>query len=446
MIRKNKYTKEDILRIVSDEDIRFIRLQFTDIFGACKNVAITKTQLDKALDNKCMFDGSSIEGFVRIEESDMYLYPDYDTFMVYPWNETHGKVARIICDVYNPDGTPFEGDPRYILRKVINQALEMGYTLNVGPECEFFLFQTDENNRPTTQTIDQGGYFELGPVDKGEEARRDICITLEDMGFEIEASHHECAPGQHEIDFKYGEALNAADNIMSFKLAVKSIADKHGLHATFMPKPIFGIAGSGMHINMSLSKNGKNAFYDKKDENGLSRIAYNFIAGIMKHAKALTGITNPIVNSYKRLVPGFEAPIHIAWSAKNRSPLVRIPAARGESTRLELRNPDPAANPYLALAICLATGLDGIKKDLLPPPQVGSNVFKMTEKERKAMGIENIPQNLARAIRAMKNDNIVRETLGNHAFEKYVAYKESEWKCYRSQITKWEIESYLYRY
>ncbi len=446
MIRKNKYTKEDILRIVSDEDIRFIRLQFTDIFGACKNVAITKTQLDKALDNKCMFDGSSIEGFVRIEESDMYLYPDYDTFMVYPWNETHGKVARIICDVYNPDGTPFEGDPRYILRKVINQALEMGYTLNVGPECEFFLFQTDENNRPTTQTIDQGGYFELGPVDKGEEARRDICITLEDMGFEIEASHHECAPGQHEIDFKYGEALNAADNIMSFKLAVKSIADKHGLHATFMPKPIFGIAGSGMHINMSLSKNGKNAFYDKKDENGLSRIAYNFIAGIMKHAKALTGITNPIVNSYKRLVPGFEAPIHIAWSAKNRSPLVRIPAARGESTRLELRNPDPAANPYLALAICLAAGLDGIKKDLLPPPQVGSNVFKMTEKERKAMGIENIPQNLARAIRAMKSDNIVRETLGNHAFEKYVAYKESEWKCYRSQITKWEIESYLYRY
>ena len=446
MIKKRGYSKEDILSIVDKEDIRFIRLQFTDIFGSCKNVAITRSQLEKALDNKCMFDGSSIEGFVRIEESDMYLYPDYSTFMMYPWSPEPGKVARIICDVYKPDGTPFDGDPRYILKNIISEAAEMGYTFNVGPECEFFLFQTDNDGNPTTKTIDQGGYFELGPVDRGEEARRDICITLEEMGFEIEASHHECAPGQHEIDFKYDEAMNAADNIMSFKLAVKSIADKHGLHATFMPKPIYGIAGSGMHINMSLCKDGKNAFYDKDDENGLSKIAYNFIAGVILHAKAMTGITNPIVNSYKRLVPGFEAPVHIAWSAKNRSPLLRIPAARGEGTRIELRNPDPSANPYLALAVCLAAGLDGIKRNLTPPPQIDSNVFKMTESERESKGIENIPQNLAKAIRAMKSDSIINKTLGNHAFEKYITYKEAEWRNYRNQITKWEIDQYLYKY
>ena len=446
MIKKRGYSKEDILSIVDKEDIRFIRLQFTDIFGSCKNVAITRSQLEKALDNKCMFDGSSIEGFVRIEESDMYLYPDYSTFMMYPWSPEPGKVARIICDVYKPDGTPFDGDPRYILKNIISEAAEMGYTFNVGPECEFFLFQTDNDGNPTTKTIDQGGYFELGPVDRGEEASRDICITLEEMGFEIEASHHECAPGQHEIDFKYDEAMNAADNIMSFKLAVKSIADKHGLHATFMPKPIYGIAGSGMHINMSLCKDGKNAFYDKDDENGLSKIAYNFIAGVILHAKAMTGITNPIVNSYKRLVPGFEAPVHIAWSAKNRSPLLRIPAARGEGTRIELRNPDPSANPYLALAVCLAAGLDGIKRNLTPPPQIDSNVFKMTESERESKGIENIPQNLAKAIRAMKRDSIINKTLGNHAFEKYITYKEAEWRSYRNQITKWEIDQYLYKY
>lgn len=446
MIKKRGYSKEDILSIVDKEDIRFIRLQFTDIFGSCKNVAITRSQLEKALDNKCMFDGSSIEGFVRIEESDMYLYPDYSTFMMYPWSPEPGKVARIICDVYKPDGTPFDGDPRYILKNIISEAAEMGYTFNVGPECEFFLFQTDNDGNPTTKTIDQGGYFELGPVDRGEEARRDICITLEEMGFEIEASHHECAPGQHEIDFKYDEAMNAADNIMSFKLAVKSIADKHGLHATFMPKPIYGIAGSGMHINMSLCKDGKNAFYDKDDENGLSKIAYNFIAGVILHAKAMTGITNPIVNSYKRLVPGFEAPVHIAWSAKNRSPLLRIPAARGEGTRIELRNPDPSANPYLALAVCLAAGLDGIKRNLTPPPQIDSNVFKMTESERESKGIENIPQNLAKAIREMKRDSIINKTLGNHAFEKYITYKEAEWRSYRNQITKWEIDQYLYKY
>lgn len=441
-----KYTKEDIIKIVEKEDIRFIRLQFTDIFGFCKNVAITRTQLQRALDNKCMFDGSSIEGFVRIEESDMYLYPDVNTFMIYPWNEHQGKVARIICDVYRPDGTPFDGDPRYILKKVIKKANDMGYSFNVGPECEFFLFETDENKNPTTKTIDEGGYFELGPVDKGEDARRDICITLEDMGFELEASHHECAPGQHEIDFKYSEALSSADNIISFKLAVKSIADKHGLHATFMPKPLYNKAGSGMHINMSLFQDNKNAFYDENDSLGLSKAAYNFIAGIMEHAKAMTPITNPLVNSYKRLVPGYEAPVYIAWSTQNRSPLIRIPAARQSGTRLELRNPDPSANPYLVLAVCLASGLDGIKRNLKAKAQVGSNIFDLSQEELKKMQIESIPESLYDAVQIMKEDSLIKETLGLHAFDKYVAYKENEWNSYKNFITKWEIDNYLYKY
>lgn len=445
-ILNKKYTKEDIVKIVEREDIRFIRLQFTDIFGFCKNVAITRNQLQRALENKCMFDGSSIEGFVRIEESDMYLYPDLDTFMIYPWSEKQGKVARIICDVYRPDGTPFDGDPRYILKRVIKEANQMGYTFNVGPECEFFLFETDENNKPTTKTIDEGGYFELGPVDKGEDARRDICITLEDMGFELEASHHECAPGQHEIDFKYSEALNSADNIISFKLAVKSIADRHGLHATFMPKPLYNKAGSGMHINMSLFKDNKNAFYDENDELGLSKIAYNFIAGIIEHAKAMACITNPLVNSYKRLVPGYEAPVYIAWSTQNRSPLIRIPAARKSGTRLELRNPDPSANPYLVLAVCLAAGLDGIKRNLKPKAQVGSNIFDLSQEDLNSMQIESIPESLYDAIQIMKQDELIKETLGLHAFSKYVTYKENEWDSYKNFITKWEIDNYLYKY
>ena len=320
------------------------------------------------------------------------------------------------------------------------EAAKMGFTFNVGPECEFFLFQTDDEGYPTTTTIDHGSYFELGPVDRGEDARRDICLTLEDMGFEIEASHHECAPGQHEIDFKYSEALTAADNIMTFKLAVKSIAERHKLHATFMPKPLFNEAGSGMHINMSLCRDGENVFADPGDPNGLSKIAYHFIAGIMDHAKGMTAITNPIVNSYKRLVPGYEAPVYIAWSAQNRSPLVRVPAARGAGTRIELRNPDPSANPYLVLAVCLAAGLDGIKRELMPPASTDSNVFKLTDDEREAMGIENIPDNLDRAVRAMKKDSLIHRTLGSHAFMKYVAYKQKEWNQYRNVVTEWEIK------
>ena len=360
-----KYTKEDVLRILEENDVKFIRLQFSDIFGSLKNVAITRSQAKKALDNQCMFDGSSIEGFVRIEESDMYLRPDLDTFCILPWHKK-GKIARLICDVYKPDGTPFEGDPRNILRKTLQEAAEMGYTFNVGPECEFFLFNRDEHGHPTTNTYDTAGYFDMGPSDVGESCRRDICLTLEDMGFEIEASHHECAVAQHEIDFKYGEALAAADNIHTFKMVVKSAADAHGVCATFMPKPLFGQAGSGMHTNMSLFKDGKNAFYDPDSPNGLSHIALNFIAGILHHIKGVSAITNPLVNSYKRLVPGYEAPCYIAWTVSNRSALIRVPATRGTGTRVELRSPDPSCNPYLVFAVLLAAGLECLRRLFRP--------------------------------------------------------------------------------
>ena len=441
----SKYTKEDIFQMVEEEDVEFIRLQFTDIFGTLKNVAITASQLEKALNNKCMFDGSSIEGFVRIEESDMYLYPDLDTFTIFPWRPQQGKVARIICDVYCADGTPFEGDPRYILKRQIGKAAEMGYTFNVGPECEFFLFHQDENGQPTTITHEKAGYFDLGPVDIGENARRDMVLTLEDMGFEIEASHHEVAPAQHEIDFKYDEAMNTADNIMTFKLAVKTIAKRHGLFASFMPKPKCGINGSGMHINMSLSKDGKNIFDDVNGELGLSKEAYYFIGGIIKHMKAITVIMNPLVNSYKRLVPGYEAPCYIAWSATNRSPLIRIPASRGQETRVELRNPDPAANPYLALAVCLAAGLDGIKKEIEPPAEVPENIYELDDDERESRGIESLPADLHDAIGELKKDAFIQEVLGQHITNKYIEAKEAEWMQYRTQVTGWEIEEYLYK-
>lgn len=442
----SNYTKKDIINLVEEEDVEFIRLQFTDIFGNMKNVAITASQLEKALDNKCMFDGSSIEGFARIEESDMYLYPDYDTLEIFPWRPQQGKVARLICDVYRPNGEPFEGDPRYILKKAVKEASDMGYSFNVGPECEFFLFHTDENALPTTITHEQAGYFDLGPVDFGENARRDMVLTLEDMGFEIEASHHEVAPAQHEIDFKYDEALKTADNIMTFKLAVKTIAKRHGLHATFMPKPKYGINGSGMHINMSLSKEGKNAFYDETDEFGLSKEAYYFIGGIFKHIDGMTAIMNPLVNSYKRLVPGYEAPVYVAWSATNRSPLIRIPAARGEGARVELRSPDPAANPYLALAVCLKAGLDGIKNKIMPPESVNCNIYELSDKDRAAKGIKEIPKSMLEAIIALEQDEFVKEVLGAHITEKYMEAKKQEWQDYIEQVTDWEINQYLYKY
>lgn len=443
IIVRKEYTKQDIMRMVEEEDVEFIRLQFTDIFGNMKNVAITSSQLEKALDNKCMFDGSSIEGFARIEESDMFLYPDFNTMEIFPWRPQQGKVARLICDVYRPDGKPFEGDPRHILKKAIEEAAEMGYVFEVGPECEFFLFNTDENAMPTTITHEKAGYFDLGPIDFGENARRDMVLTLEDMGFTIESSHHEVAPAQHEIDFRYDEALTTADNIMTFKLTVRTIARRHGLHATFMPKPKFGVSGSGMHINMSLSKDGKNIFADDSDEFGLSKEAYYFIGGILKHMKGMTAITNPLVNSYKRLVPGYEAPVHIAWSARNRSPLIRIPASRGEGARIELRSPDSSANPYLAIAVCLRAGLDGIKNKIEPPASVDCNIFEMSGEEQQKLGIEEVPGTLIEAIYEMEKDPFIREVLGDHAYEKYVAAKKDEWYRYRSQVSEWEINEYL---
>ena len=441
----SRYTKQDIINMIQDNDVEFIRLQFTDIFGTLKNVAITASQIERALKNECMFDGSAIEGFVRIEESDMYLYPDLDTFQIFPWRPQQGKVARLICDVYRPNGEPFEGDPRYILKRVIKQAEDMGYSFEVGPECEFFLFHTDDNGMPTTITHEKGSYFDLGPVDLGENARRDMVLNLEDMGFEIEASHHEVASAQHEIDFAHNGALQTADGIMTLKLVIKSIAKRHGLHASFMPKPKSGVSGSGMHINMSLQKNGHNIFYDPEGDLEMSEDAYHFIAGILAHAKGMTALTNPLVNSYKRLVAGYEAPIYIAWSVMNRSPLVRVPAARGKGTRVELRCPDPACNPYLVLAVCLAAGLEGIKKKLVPPARVDRNIFEMDWNEKEALHIESLPQDLCEATRELEKDAFVRNVLGEHVSEKYIEAKYKEWENYRVQVTEWEIEEYLYR-
>ena len=444
----SKYSKEDIMRMVEEEDVEFIRLQFTDIFGMLKNVAITASQLEKALDNRCMFDGSAIEGFVRIDESDMYLYPDLDTFEVFPWRPQQGKVARFICDVYNPDGTPFSGDPRYVLKRAVKRAQDMGYVLNVGPECEFFLFHTDEEGRPTTSTHEMAGYFDVSPIDLAENVRRDIVLNLEEMGFQVEASHHEIAPAQHEIDFQYTDALRAADNIMTFKMAAKTIAKRHGLHATFMPKPREGMNGSGMHINMSLSdKEGRNLFADDQDALRLSRDAYYFMAGILKHMKAMTILTNPLVNSYKRLIPGFDAPIYIAWSpTSNRSSLIRIPSPRGESTRIELRCQDSAMNPYLALAACLSAGLDGIEKKTGLPACVEGNMFAMEPEELRERNVERIPETLGDAIEAYSGDVFMKEVLGEHIYTKYLEAKEQEWRDFRAQVTDWEVSQYLYKY
>ena len=440
------YTKKDILRLVADENVEFIRLQFTDIFGQLKNVAITASQLGKALNNQIMIDGSSIEGFTRIHESDQYLYPDPASFTLLPWASGTARAARLICDVYNPDGTPFVGDPRGVLKRALARAAEMGYTFNVGPECEFFLFETDSDGRPTVKTGDEAGYFDLGPVDHGEFVRRDICLALEQMGFEIEASHHEVAAGQHEIDFKYADALTAADNIMTFRMAVKTLAQQHGLHATFMPKPVFGINGSGMHTNMSLFKDGKNVFFDPEGERGLSKECYGFIAGLLEHVRGMAAVTNPLVNSYKRLVPGYEAPCYLAWSASNRSALIRIPAARGQSTRVELRNPDPACNPYLALALCLTAGLDGIERGLEAPAEITENIFAMDAAARIKHGIDNLPGSLAEAVDALEGDALMSSALGEHVFERYVEGKRREWDEYRTQVTDWELARYMVKY
>jgi len=440
------YTAEDVLRLAREEDVKFIRLQFTDIFGMLKNLAITVDQLEKALAGEIMFDGSSIEGFVRIEEADMYFRPDPATFAIFPWRPREGAVARLICDVYGADGSPFAGDPRRVLHRVAGEALQMGYVMNVGPELEFFLFHVDEQGRPTLETHDQAGYFDLSPVDLGENARRDMILTLERMGFEIEASHHEVAPGQHEIDFKYSDALDTADKIVTFKMVVRTIAQRHGLHATFMPKPIAGVNGSGMHTNQSLEAGGVNAFYDPEGERQLSSVARWYMGGLLKHIRALTAVTNPTVNSYKRLVPDYEAPVYIGWSESNRSPLIRIPAKRGSSTRIELRSPDPSANPYLALAVMLAAGLDGIRNQVEPPPPVDVNLYRLDEAELERLGVARLPGSLGDALEELRRDPVVREALGEHVYNKFMQAKRRELDSYRAQVHPWELDAYLVRY
>ncbi|ABO51311.1 L-glutamine synthetase [Desulforamulus reducens MI-1] len=439
--------KKAVLEQAREMGVKFIRLQFTDIFGVLKNLAITVEQLEKALDGELMFDGSSIHGFCRIEESDMYLRPDPSTFVVFPWRPREGAVARLICDVYNPDGTPFEGDPRYALKKVLAEAKEMGYTMNVGPECEFFLFHVDKEGRPTTETHDQAGYFDMTPIDMGENARRFMVLTLEEMGFEIEASHHEVAPGQHEIDFKYSDALDVADKIMTFKFVVRTMAQRHGLHATFMPKPIFGINGSGMHMNQSLfTLDGENAFYDPNTPDQLSEIAKYYIGGLIKHARSFAALTNSNVNSYKRLVPGYEAPCYVAWSLRNRSSLIRIPAKRGMSTRVELRNPDPACNPYLAIAAALKAGLDGIKNKIKPPVPTEKNIYHMTADERAVDGILSLPGSLQEAVLELQANPVISSVLGDHILEKFIEGKIEEWDEFRTTVHEWEIKKYLTLY
>ncbi|QXC54646.1 type I glutamate--ammonia ligase [Leuconostoc mesenteroides] len=448
MARKT-FTKEEIKQIVADENVEFIRVTFTDVLGTIKNVEVPTSQLDKVLDNDLMFDGSSIEGFVRINESDMYLYPDLSTFMIFPWaTDGHGgKVARLIADIYTADREPFAGDPRHALRTVLTEAREAGFTsFNVGTEPEFFLFKLDEKGNPTTELNDKGGYFDLAPLDMGENVRREIVLTLEKMGFEIEAAHHEVAEGQHEVDFKYASALEAADNIQTFKLVVKTIARKNGYFATFMPKPVAGINGSGMHTNMSLFTKEGNAFEDVSDEMGLSKAAYNFLGGVLEHATAFTALANPTVNSYKRLTPGFEAPVYVAWSASNRSPMVRVPASRGQSTRLELRSVDPTANPYTSLAAILASGLDGIKRELEPLASVDKNIYLMDEIERERAGITDLPDTLLAAVRELAADDVVRAAIGEHIADKFIEAKKIEYTSYRQYVSQWETDSYLEKY
>ncbi|MCR4584205.1 MAG: type I glutamate--ammonia ligase [Lachnospiraceae bacterium] len=440
------YTKDDVRRVVEEEDVEFIRLQFTDLFGNLKNMAITAGQLEKALENRCMFDGSSVDGFGDPTGSDMYLYPDTNTMNIFPWRPQHGKVARLICDVYTRDRKPYGGDPRYVLKRAMAEAEKMGYSLNVGPECEFFLFQTDENAQPTTIANDRGGYFDLGPVDQGENARRDMVLTLEEMGFDIESSHHEAAPAQHEIDFKYDKALATADNIMTFKLTVKTIARRHGLHATFMPKPKSDTQGSGMYLSMSLEKDGKNIFADKNDPEGISEDARYFIGGLLSHIRGMCAVQNPLVNSYKRLVPGYEAPVYAGWGRGNCSQVIRVPHREEENVRVELRSPDSAANPYLAIAVALMAGLDGIKNKILPPAAVDRDPVGMSAEERKTYGTDRLPEDLNTAIDEMLRDKLITDTLGERVTAAFVQAKRKEWREYNEEVSDWEVKRYLNRY
>ena len=439
-------TAKDLLELTERHRVRFLRLQFTDILGVNKNVEIPVSQLKKALAGDILFDGSSIEGFVRVEESDMLLRPELDTFRIFPWSDPQARVARLICDITTPEGEPFAGDPRLVLKRQVDRAARLGYTMFAGMEAEFFMFRLGPDGTPSTTTHDVGSYFDLTPVDLGEEARRAIVDALEQMGFEIEASHHEVAHGQHEIDFRYADALTTADALATFRFVVRNVAQQFGLHASFMPKPIYGQNGSGMHTHQSLFKDGQNAFYDAKGEYELSPVAHHYIGGLLQHARGMCAITNPLVNSYKRLVPGFEAPVNVAWSMRNRSPLVRVPARRGAGTRAELRSPDPSANPYLALAVMLAAGLDGIETQASSREPVNENIWEMSFREKRRLRIDDLPHDLNEACDELEKDKEICAALGEHVTRHFLDAKRQEWREYVTQVSEWELAQYLGKY
>ena len=438
-----KFNKKDILKLVKENNVRIIRLWFTDVLGFLKGFAITVNELEKALDEGMGFDGSSIEGFARIEESDMIARPDLDTFTIFPWPKDEDfKVARMFCDIYTPQGKPFEADPRYILKRNLEKAKKLGFTYYVGPELEYFYF----NSPDAPQPLDKGGYFDLVPLDVAQDLRRDTIFALEAMGIKVEYSHHEVAFSQHEIDLRYTDALTMADNVMTYRLIVKEVARQHGVYATFMPKPIYGINGSGMHTHQSLFKGDSNAFFDPKDKYHLSKVAKCFIAGLLKHAPEITAITNQWVNSYKRLVPGYEAPVYICWAQMNRSALIRVPMykpGKEKATRIEYRSPDPACNPYLAFSVMLATGLEGIQKNYKLPEPANDNIYEMTDEERKRLGIESLPEDLLEAIKITEKSQLVKETLGGLLFDYFIRNKKLEWDEYKVQVTQYEINKYL---
>jgi len=439
-------TAKDVLALAEAHEVRFLRLQFTDILGINKNVEVPASQFEKALAGDILFDGSSIQGFVRVEESDMLLRPDFMTFRIFPWGDPAQRVARVICDVVSPDGAPFPGDPRRVLKEQVARAAKLGYVMNAGMEAEFFLFRPAVDGGPGTLTHDVGGYFDLAPMDRGEDARRAIVAVLEQMGFEVEAAHHEVAHGQHEIDFRYADALTTADNIATFRFVVKHVAQQFGLIASFMPKPIYGQNGSGMHTHQSLFKKGENAFFDPKGDFELSTTAHHYIGGLLKHARGMCAITNPLVNSYKRLVPGYEAPVNVAWSMHNRSPLIRVPARRGTGTRVELRSPDPAANPYLALAVMLAAGLDGIATEATSREPVNENIWEMSHRERRRLRIDDLPSDLNEACNELEKDTEITAALGPHVTQHFLTAKRQEWRDYISQVSAWELDHYLAKY
>ena len=436
----------DVLALAEQHNVRFLRLQFTDILGVNKNVEVPSSQFAKALSGDIMFDGSSIEGFVRIEESDMLLAPDLSTFQVFPWGDPQNRVARVICDINTPDGAPFPGDPRAVLKRQIARADAMGYVMNAGMEAEFFMFKPRADGGVTTETHDIGGYFDLAPVDRGEEARRAIVDILKQMGFEVEAAHHEVAHGQHEIDFRYADALRTADNIATFRFVVKHVAQQFGLVASFMPKPIFGQNGSGMHTHQSLFRGKTNAFWDPKAQWELSETALHYIGGLLRHARGCCAITNPLVNSYKRLVPGYEAPVNVAWSMRNRSPMLRIPERRGHGTRVEHRVPDPAANPYLALAVMLAAGLDGVRTNADYREPVNENIWEMSHREKRRLRIDDLPHDLNEACNELEKNDVITNALGDHIAQHFLAAKRQEWREYISQVSQWELDNYLGKY